>query len=58
MTDGVFRCQRYFRCSPGAGLFVSLDKLTVPVEEPDDNLKGNKIQFNLQVDLDDRFICY
>ena len=42
MTDGVFRCQRYFRCSPGAGLFVSLDKLTLPVEETDDNVKGIK----------------
>ena len=26
-TDGVFRCQRYFKCPTGAGLFVSLDKL-------------------------------
>lgn len=43
-TDGVFRCQRYFRCSPGAGLFVSLDKLTVPVEEPDDNVKEDNVQ--------------
>ena len=39
-TDGVFRCQRYFRCPPGAGLFVSLDKITVPVDdETDVNIK-------------------
>ena len=45
MTDGVFRCQRYFRCSPGAGLFVSLDKLTVAVDEPDVSVTGNKNTF-------------
>ncbi|XP_078367513.1 uncharacterized protein LOC144651443 isoform X2 [Oculina patagonica] len=38
-TDGLFRCQRYFRCAPGAGLFVSLDKLTLPLDETDDSVK-------------------
>ena len=32
-TDGVFRCQRYFRCTAGAGMFVSVDKITIPVAE-------------------------
>lgn len=40
-TDGVFRCQRYFKCSPGAGLFVSLDRITIPVEEGDQQVKDN-----------------
>lgn len=30
-TDGVFRCQRYFKCAAGAGMFVSLDKIRIPL---------------------------
>lgn len=35
-TDGVFRCQRYFSCAPRAGLFVSLDKMSVPLDDDTD----------------------
>ena len=42
-TDGVFRCQRYFRCAPGAGMFVSLDKITIPVAE-EFNVRTGKAQ--------------
>ena len=42
-TDGVFRCQRYFRCTPGAGMFVSLDKITIPVAE-EFNIRTGKAQ--------------
>ena len=42
-TDGVFRCQRYFRCTPGAGMFVSLDKITIPVAE-EFNVRTGKAQ--------------
>ena len=41
-TDGVFRCQRYFRCAPGAGMFVSLDKITIPVAEKEFNIRTGK----------------
>ena len=42
-TDGVFRCQRYFRCTPGAGMFVSLDKITISVAE-EFNVRTGKAQ--------------
>ena len=42
-TDGIFRCQRYFRCTAGAGMFVSLDKITIPVAE-EFNVRTGKAQ--------------
>ncbi|KAK3754779.1 hypothetical protein QZH41_019691, partial [Actinostola sp. cb2023] len=27
--DGSFQCKRYFKCQPGSGLFVSVDKLCI-----------------------------
>lgn len=46
-TDGTFRCQRYFNCAARAGLFVSLDKISIPSTEETEmnsNLETENIQ--------------